>query len=100
MALAEAVLGEKALHSSQIHGFSTGALRDPAPKVLFAIGRLNCAIATFNGEENSDMEALGIPADVQHLAQGKRSMLNEDGYPMNALDVFAALTGLVDLELI
>ena len=44
MKLAKETLGEAAIHSSQIHGFTTGKLRDPAPKVLLAIGQLNLAI--------------------------------------------------------
>ena len=51
MKLAAAVLGESAIHSSQIHGFTSGKLRDPAPKVLLAIGQLNKAIAYANGAD-------------------------------------------------
>ena len=40
-AMAAGNLGEAALHSSQIHGFTTGKLRDPHLKVLLAIGQLN-----------------------------------------------------------
>ena len=32
MKLAKETLGEAAIHSSQIHGFTTGKLRDPAPR--------------------------------------------------------------------
>ena len=48
--LAEATLGTKAIHSSQIHGFTTGKLRDPSPKLMMALGELNLAIAKANGE--------------------------------------------------
>ena len=42
--LAEQTLKCRCIHSSQIHGFATGKLRDPAPKLLVAIGQLNLAL--------------------------------------------------------
>ena len=41
-------VGRSSAALSQIHGFTTGKLRDPAPKVLLAIGQLNLALAAAN----------------------------------------------------
>ena len=94
MKLATATLGENCLHSSQIHGFTTGKLRDPAPKVLMVIGELNAAIAKANGE---DIEALHIPETLSTLYKGHRWMTTADGEVMGPLEVFQAVTGLIDL---
>ena len=43
--LAAATLKVRALHSSQIHGWNTGKLKDPSPKLMLAVGLLNLSIA-------------------------------------------------------
>ena len=99
MKLAAATLGESALHSSQIHGFTTGKLRDPAPKVLLAIGQLNMAIAHANGEGPAVPEHHPTcPGTLAELWQYKNYMKYADGSPLDAIGCFEAFTGLVDLE--
>ena len=94
MKLAAETLGENALHSSQIHGFSTGKLRDPAPKVLMVIGLLNLALAQANGEDvESDYRC---PMARPELWRGKNWLRNPDGSAMGPADVFYAITGLTD----
>ena len=91
--LAENTLKEKVVHSSQINNFNNGSLRDPAPKVLLAIGRLNLAIAKSNGE---DVNGLKCPPSMAELWHGFFWMCNPDGTPMGPADVFLTLAGQVD----
>ena len=94
--LAEATLGTKAIHSSQIHGFTTGKLRDPSPKLLLALGELNLAIAKANGY------AIGCrytcPGTLFKLWQGKTFLKDAQGAPLGPQGVFEAITGMIDLE--
>ena len=101
MKLAKETLGEAAIHSSQIHGFTTGKLRDPAPKVLLAIGQLNLALAAANGGSlRTDLpphhpKCPGVHSD---LWQGKHWMQDPEGYAMGPQEVFEVITGMVDLH--
>ena len=97
MKLAFAVLGEQALHSSQIHGFATGKLRDPAPKVLLVIGLLNLAIARSNGCKEAG-EGPKCPQSMAPLWEGKKWLVDESGAPMGPVEVFLAITGQIDLN--
>ena len=97
MKLAFAVLGEQAIHSSQIHGFSTGKLRDPAPKVLLCIGLLNLAIARSNGCEEAG-DGPKCPGSLSELWKDKRWLVDEKGLPMGPIEVLMAITGQIDLE--
>ena len=97
MKLAAATLGEAALHSSQIHGFTTGKLRDPAPKVLLAIGQLNAAIAAANGEADLPPHHPTCPKTMGELWQHKNYMKDADGNPLDAIGCFEAFTGQIDL---
>ena len=98
MKLAEAVLGEKALHSSQIHGFTTGKLRDPAPKVLMAVGQLNKAIAFAQGADAPMGEFDGrCPETMSELWRGKAWMTAANGRVLGELECFAAFAGMLDL---
>ena len=100
MKLASATLGEAALHSSQIHGFTTGKLRDPAPKVLLAIGQLNMAIAEMNGFTGPLQEDQpSCPGTLDDLWLGKNHMVDADGHPLGPLECFAAFSGMIDLGL-
>ena len=106
MKLAKETLGEAALHSSQIHGFTTGKLRDPAPKVLLAIGQLNMAIAIANSLDNPVIRKKGmsldlpnVPSREAHLWQGMSWMTDAKGNPLGPLECFAAFSGLIDLGL-
>ena len=97
MKLAAATLGEAALHSSQIHGFTTGKLRDPAPKVLLAIGQLNAAIAAANGEADLPPHHPTCPKTLGELWQHKNYMKDAEGNPLDAIGCFEAFTGQIDL---
>ena len=101
MKLADAVLGEKAIHSSQIHGFTTGKLRDPAPKVLLSIGQLNEAIWFANNKSEfggvMPDRVYPIPETLAELWQGRQAMTDRDGVPLTPSRCFEAFTGLYDL---
>ena len=94
--LAEATLGTRALHSSQIHGFTTGKLRDPSPKLIMSLGELNLAIAKANGEPITCRYT--CPGTLSKLWQHKTWLKTAEGAPMGPCEVFEALTGLVDLN--
>ena len=101
MKLAKETLGEAALHSSQIHGFTTGKLRDPAPKVLLAIGQLNLALAAANGgalREDLPPHHPKCPGVHAQLWQGKHWMQDMEGYAMGPQQIFEVITGMVDLH--
>ncbi len=97
MKLAFAVLKEQSVHSSQIHGFSSGKLRDPAPKVQLSIGILNLAIARSNGCKEAG-EGPTCPGALAHLWKGKKWLVDDRGLPMGPVEVFLALTGQIDLN--
>ena len=86
--LSEAVLGDKVIHSSQISGFATGTLRDPAPKVLLALGKLNVALA-----ERS------YPVGLGKLVEGKQPMRTSSGEVLGPAELFLAFVGELDLGL-
>ncbi len=84
--LADSVLGGRYLHSSQISGFATGKLREPAPKVFVVIGRLNEALA-----EGS------LPNELKDLWLGRQALKDKDGNPLDSVGCFRAFTGQLDL---
>ena len=94
--LAEATLGTRALHSSQIHGFTTGKLRDPSPKLIMSLGELNLAIAKANGEPITCRYT--CPGTLSKLWQHKTWLKDAQGAPLGPSGIFEAITGLVDLE--
>ena len=94
--VAAETLGSRAIHSSQILGFSTGSLRDPSPKLLLAIGLFNEALARSNGHEVPG-EGPRCPGSLEHLWKGYQHLRTADGGVMGPLDVFAAVAGLSDL---
>ena len=94
--LAEATLGTRALHSSQIHGFTTGKLRDPSPKLIMSLGELNLAIAKANGEPITCRYT--CPGTLSKLWQQKTWLKDAQGAPLGPSGIFEAITGLVDLE--
>ena len=97
MKLAAATLGEAAIHSSQIFGFATGKLRDPAPKVILALGQLNLAIAAANGKADLPPHHPQCPGTASELWQDKRYMTDADGKPLDAVGCYLAITGQIDL---
>lgn len=94
--LAAETLKCRALHSSQVAGFSNGSLKDPSPKLLLAIGELNLAIARSHGVQGLP-DGPRCPGAVERHWKDRRWLCNADGSPMGPTDVFSACAGLVDL---
>jgi hypothetical protein len=95
--LAAETLKCRAIHSSQVAGFSNGSLRDPSPKLLLAIGELNLAIARSQGVKGLG-EGPTCPGILERFWKDKVLLRNPEGAPMGPLDVVAAYMGLVDLR--
>ena len=93
--LAEQTLGTRAIHSSQIHGFTSGKLRDPSPKLMMSLGELNLAIARANGEAVESRYK--CPETLSELWQGKTWLKDAQGAVLGPEGVFQAITGLIDL---
>lgn len=98
MRLAEETLGDRCIHSSQIHGFATGSLRDPSPKLLRAIGELNEAIARSNGVTTSK-DGPRCPGKLRDLWEGRRYLSDASGNPLGLAEVYLAVIGELDLGL-
>ena len=94
--LAELTLGSKAIHSSQIHGWSSGKLRDPSPKLMLALGELNLAIAKANGVELTCRYT--CPGAHEKLWEGKTWLKDAQGAALGPAEVFQAIAGLIDLQ--
>lgn len=94
--LAELTLGSKAIHSSQIHGWSSGKLRDPSPKLMLALGELNLAIAKANGVEVTCRYT--CPGAHAKLWEGKTWLKDAQGAALGPAEVFQAIAGLIDLQ--
>jgi hypothetical protein len=86
--LASIALGDNVLWSSQLTGFATGNLVDPAPKVLLAVGRFNLLLA-----------AGKLPKAISTLWEGRAAMVDSKGKPLGPAEVFLAFTGELDLQL-
>ena len=93
--LAELTLGSKAVHSSQIHGWSSGKLRDPSPKLMLALGELNLAIAKANGVAITSRYT--CPGAHAKLWEGKTWLKDAQGAALGPAEVFQAIAGLIDL---
>jgi hypothetical protein len=85
---AEAVLEDRVIHSSQITGFSTGTLKDPAPKVLYALGLFNQRLSEG-----------AIPSTAKKLCEGKEPMVTPTNTVIGPAEVFLIFTGAIDLDL-
>jgi hypothetical protein len=84
--LTDSVMGGRYLHSSQISGFATGKLREPAPKVFVVIGRLNQALAQGS-----------LPSELRDLWEGRQALKDKGGSPLDSVGCFRAFTGQLDL---
>ena len=93
--LAEQTLKCRCIHSSQIHGFATGKLRDPAPKLLVAIGQLNLAIARSQGKKVKE-KGPKCPGTLKKLWE-HADLLTSPAGVMGPVEVFSAVAGLIDL---
>lgn len=81
-------LGDTVVWSSQLTGFATGKLVDPAPKVLLALGRFNLKLA-----------AGKLPKAMSTLWEGRNAMVDSKGKPLGPAEMFLAFTGELDLQL-
>ena len=98
MKLAELVLGESCLHSSQIHGFATGKLKEPGPKVLMVVGLVNLAIAAANEDVDArSRSTYSVPATKPDLWHGKAWIKDANGKALGPAEVFLAFCGILDL---
>lgn len=88
MKLATAALKDNVIHSSQITGFATGTLKDPAPKVLYALGLFNEALA--QGD---------LPQAMAEAWKDKEVMRTSSGGVMGPAEMFMAFVGALDLGL-
>ena len=82
---------------SQIHGFTTGKLRDPSPKLMMALGELNLAIAKANGEAITCRYT--CPGTLSKLWQHKTWLRDAEGAALGPAEVFLAITGMIDLQI-
>jgi hypothetical protein len=81
-------LGDTVVWSSQLTGFATGKLVDPAPKVLMALGRFNLLLA-----------AGKLPKAISTLWEGRNAMVDSNGKALGPAEMFLAFTGELDLQL-
>lgn len=99
--LASAYLGANLFHSSQMGGFSSRKLRDPAPRVFLAVGYLNLAHARSLGYPTSSLEdALDIglpeklPEALSSIWEAREPLLDANGVVLGPTGLFEAFTGL------
>jgi len=97
-------LGVKALHSSQIGGFRTGKLQEPAPKVFLALGYFNIALALSVGHPSELIEPdtvlrypSRLPGQVRDLWEGRIPIVDSDGVALGPVGMFEAFCGLRSL---
>jgi len=95
--LCEGILGTRSVHSSQIHGFLSGKLRDPSPKIQLALGHVNRAIAKANGFDC--VSEFTCPGSMEELWKGKAWLTDADSAPLGPQEVFMAFSGQIDLGL-
>ena len=81
-------LGDRVVHSSQITGFATGTLLDPAPKVLLSLGKFNLMLA--EGK---------LPKTLEQHWKDAQPMRLPSGEVMGPAEMFLAFTGELDLQL-
>lgn len=96
--------GKWHLHSSQIGGFASGKLRDPAPKALMVLGQLNLSLAaSLTGPDDRPLfphiHAPKLPGELRKIWAHLTPMLDTTGRPLGPLEVFRAITGDLDLGL-
>jgi hypothetical protein len=99
--LSSAYLGANLFHSSQMGGFSSRKLRDPAPRVFLAVGFLNLAHARSLGYPTSSLEPVSdiglpdkLPEALRAAWEGREPLLDADGMVMGPRGLFEAFTGL------
>ena len=96
-------LGRRFIHSSTIKTLSTGL--DVYPRVLFALGHWNVALAKSCQHPSNKIEKLediGLPSDLRDLQDsawvGKSPLLDQDGNAVGPVGLYKAYLGLVRLQ--
>ena len=104
IALSKGALGSSCFHSSQITGAITGKTKEPAPKWLLAVGLINLGIAYSNSNSQTDRSTLfsrgarQLPTALNNDWVNLKPMVQEpSGLVLGPLEIFAAMTGLIDL---
>lgn len=99
--VSEAYLQGRLFHSSQMGGFSTRKLRDPAPRVFLAVGYLNVAHAHSLGMAPDEIEAVAdiglpkkLPDTLRGIWEGREPLRDAAGVVMGPVGLFEAFTGL------
>ena len=102
--LAEAHLGTRAFHSSQIGGFNKGVLNEPGPKVFMALGALNIALARSIGHPEELIEqrpelpySPTLPGGLGYCWEHRLPLLDSEGIAMGPVGLFEAFCGLREL---
>lgn len=102
--IAETYLGGRMFHSSQMTGFATRKLQNPAPKAFLAIGALNVAHARSLGFPEDKIEPtpdLGLPkalpGSLRDLWDAREPLLDASGVAMGPTGLFEAFCGLRNL---
>jgi hypothetical protein len=102
--LAEDYLGARLFHSSQIGGFSSRRLRDPAPRVFLAVGYLNVAHARSLGIDPHLIEEVldiglpeKLPDHLRGLWEGREPLRDASQVCLGPVGLFEAFTGLREL---
>lgn len=99
--LAEQYLGARLFHSSQMGGFSSRKLRDPAPRVFLAVGYLNVAHAHSLGVIPNLIEEVvdiglpkKLPDSLRDLWEGREPLRDASLVCLGPTGLFEAFTGL------
>lgn len=99
--LSEAYLQGRLFHSSQMGGFSTRKLRDPAPRVFLAVGYLNVAHAHSLGiapDRIEEVADIGLPKKLPDALRGiweaREPLSDASGMVMGPTALFEAFCGL------
>jgi hypothetical protein len=99
--LSEAYLQGRLFHSSQMGGFSTRKLRDPAPRVFLAVGYLNVAHAHSLGiapDQIEEVADIGLPKKLPDALRGiweaREPLSDASGVVMGPTALFEAFCGL------
>lgn len=97
--LAEAYLGGRLFHSSQIGGFASRKLRDPAPKVFLAVGAFNVALArSLDWPKIDTTPDFGLPRKLPESRRAlwdlREPLIDASGVAMGPEGLFSVFTGL------
>jgi hypothetical protein len=99
--MAEQLHGARLFHSSQIAGFSSQKLRNPAPAVFVAFGYLNVAHArsvNFPASRIEDVKDIGLPPRLPETLrsawEGRVPLCDIDSIALGPVGLFEAFVGL------